>query len=339
MSDFWISSGHHLVDRNADGRLVVTDEFLAAFLARPEIMPPEDACAAERALYGRLRFDVRGRVGADEISAIKDRDARENWRHLLAFRDHLLAYPTLEDAWLAVANARTVTLAPIFLNQMVHLILRGVLDGERDPYILRAGEMLFRAQRLTVKDGVMLIADEERVDGSDVTDPTSPLVAIFGDARARELDVLGPGNADQYEARSDAHDFVADFRLGGRVRDGLARVMERWVGHLAGLNAQVEPVAEVADGRWRWFIGLDAEGTGIGNALWEGREPKDNGRERVVALFKMTLGHSELLLPELAGEPIYLILGVTGHRIIRMKPQNLIAGLPLRSAGPSQGRG
>ena len=34
MSDYWLSSGHHLVDRNADGRLVVTvpwDFFLSPF--------------------------------------------------------------------------------------------------------------------------------------------------------------------------------------------------------------------------------------------------------------------------------------------------------------------
>ena len=37
MSDFWLSSGHHLVDRDADGRLMVTDELLKAYLARPEV--------------------------------------------------------------------------------------------------------------------------------------------------------------------------------------------------------------------------------------------------------------------------------------------------------------
>jgi hypothetical protein len=33
--DFWLSSGHHLLDRDAHGRLLVTDEFLKAYLARP----------------------------------------------------------------------------------------------------------------------------------------------------------------------------------------------------------------------------------------------------------------------------------------------------------------
>jgi hypothetical protein len=48
--DFWLASGHHLLDRDAAGRLVVTDEFLKAYLARPELVPPPEACPAERKL-------------------------------------------------------------------------------------------------------------------------------------------------------------------------------------------------------------------------------------------------------------------------------------------------
>ena len=48
MKDFWIASGHHLLDRNASGGLVVTDEYLKAYFARPELMPPDDACEVER---------------------------------------------------------------------------------------------------------------------------------------------------------------------------------------------------------------------------------------------------------------------------------------------------
>ena len=35
MKDFWLSCGHHLLDRGEGGGLVVTDEFLKAYLARP----------------------------------------------------------------------------------------------------------------------------------------------------------------------------------------------------------------------------------------------------------------------------------------------------------------
>lgn len=329
MTDFWLSSGHHLVDRGDDGRLRVTEEFLQAYLARPEVLPPDDACDAERALYQRLRFDARTDVTSAEIARLADRDARENWRLLIAFRDHLLAHPTMEDAYLALARAKKVELPPIFLGQLVHVILRGILDGETDPYILRAGEIFFRAQRLTVSDGVMLLADEERVDGSDVTDHTSPLVAIFGDARARDLDILGPGNADQYMARSDAHDFVVDFRHGSRARAALATVMQRWIAHMLGLDVVIAPRERIESDTWKWFVGLEPEATRIGNAMWQGQEPPEDGRQRIVALFEAEMRDQSRVLERIRGAPVVLILAMTSNRIIRFKPQNLLAGLPL----------
>jgi hypothetical protein len=39
--------------------------------------------------------------------------------------------------------------------------------------------------------------------------------------------------------------------------------------------------------------------------------------------------------PEVGTQPIWLILAMTPDRTIRMKPQNLIAGLPLCSAAPT----
>jgi hypothetical protein len=146
---FWISSGHHLLDHNPSGHLVATPDFWRVYLARPEIVPPGDACLIERALYGRLRRDPAALVPADEVKHIADRDARENWRYFLAFRDLIAAYPTIEAAYLAFARGKAPTLPPLFINQMVHVILRNALDGEKNPYVLRAAEMFFRAQRLT----------------------------------------------------------------------------------------------------------------------------------------------------------------------------------------------
>jgi hypothetical protein len=36
------------------------------------------------------------------------------------------------------------------------------------------------------------------------------------------------------------------------------------------------------------------------------------------------------MLDKVKGEPIYMILAMTADKTIRMKPQNLIAGLPLK---------
>ena len=62
--DFWLSCGHHLLDRDAGGGLVVTDEFLKVYLARPELAPPPEACAAERALHAGLLAEPRRPVAA-----------------------------------------------------------------------------------------------------------------------------------------------------------------------------------------------------------------------------------------------------------------------------------
>jgi hypothetical protein len=36
MPEFWVASGHHLTRLDARGRMLVTDELLLAWLARPE---------------------------------------------------------------------------------------------------------------------------------------------------------------------------------------------------------------------------------------------------------------------------------------------------------------
>src|SRR3954467_9805165 len=127
MRDFWLSCGHHLLDRDAGGGLVVTDEFLKAYLARPELAPPPEACVVEKTLHGALLADPHRDVSRDEIAAIADADARENWQVMLAFRDHLVRHPTIEAAYLALIRTGIGRTPPLFVNQLVHLILRNVL--------------------------------------------------------------------------------------------------------------------------------------------------------------------------------------------------------------------
>ena len=331
MTDFWVSSGHHLVDRDEAGRLVVTDDFLKVYLARPEVVPPDEACIVERAVHQRLMRDPRAPVETAEVGDIADRDARENWRHLLAFRDHLLRHPTLEAAYLALARAPKVTVPPLFLNQLVHVILRNLLDAERDPFVLRAAEMMFRPQRLTLKDGILLLADADVVDGANADPHAAPLVAIFGDARARGLDVLLADTADDYFARSDAFDFVVDFRFGEPARAAFARVLEIWVAGLLGIEVRIAPVERIAEASWAWFVGLDQDATQIGNALWRGEEPPTQGRDRIVALYQLTFADQRRMLEKVRGAPISLILAMSPDRVVRVKPQNILAGLPLQS--------
>jgi hypothetical protein len=206
----------------------------------------------------------------------------------------------------------------------VHAIVRNMLDDVTDPYVLRAAELFFRPQRLTRHEGGILLADEELVDGAQADMHASPLIAMLGEAAARDLDILNESNAAGYFERSEAFDMVLDFRHGGPGRAGLGTVMERWLAHMLGVSAHITALEKIEDEDWTWFVGLDAEATRLGNALWEGRGLEKAELDRVVALYRL-----ELDLPVAAArDPIYLILAMTPQRIVRMKPQNLLVGLP-----------
>ena len=324
MNDFWLASGHHLLDRDANGNLTLTDEFLKAYLARPELAPPPDACAAEKALYGALLEDPRRPVSADEIAAITDADARENWRHMIAFRDRLIAHPTIEAAYVALVREGK-RVPPLFLDQLVHVILRNVLDDTDDAYLLRAAEMFFRSQRLTTLNGSLIAADEEHVGAA----AASPLVAMLGLPLVGEIDVLNDDNAASYWERSDRFDTALDLSAGRRGLAALGAVLERWVKHLLAVEVAIEPVIEPGNVALSWYVGLDAEATRMGDALWQRGVLDADERAGIVAFYRLAFADPSIVLDRLADEPVYLILAMTADGALRMKPQNLLTGLPV----------
>ena len=83
---------------------------------------------------------------------------------------------------------------PLFVNQLVHAILRNMLDDCDDPYVLRAAEMFFRPQRLTTHEGSLIAADEETVAGENAQ-VASPLVSMLGLPAEAAIDVLNDDNA------------------------------------------------------------------------------------------------------------------------------------------------
>ena len=331
MNDFWISCGHHLVDRDAGGGLVVTDEFLKAYYVRPELMPPDDAGVVECALHAAVLAQPRRAVSVGEIAAIEDADARENWERLIAFRDHLLSHPTLEAAYLALVRKGMGRTPPLFLNQLVHLILRNALDGCEDPYVLRAAELFFRPQRVTVHEGALLAADEERIAGTNPA-PVSPLVSLLGLEKSTEIDVMVDENAATYWERSDGFDMALDLTGGRAGHAALARAIETWVHHLLHVEVTIEPLTEVRNANFVWYVGLDAEGTRIGDLLWNGEALDEATGGRVAALYRLKFRDPRDADPALKGEPVYLILATTQDQVLRMKPQNLVTGLPVRQA-------
>ena len=137
--EFWVASGHLLCDRDGQGRVVATEALWRAFLARPELMPPEEACDAERALHARLLGEPLRRVEPAEIAALADADAHENWQVFLAFRDRVAREATLEAAYLRLFREGVAGIPPLFLQMLTHLVMRAALDGVGDPQVLRAG--------------------------------------------------------------------------------------------------------------------------------------------------------------------------------------------------------
>src|SRR6476661_8917483 len=97
MTDFWATSGYSLLERAADARLHVTDDYLRRYYVRPELAPVAESCEAERALHRKLLDYPRRSVACGELDAIEDDDARENYAVMLRFRDRLLAHSSLQS--------------------------------------------------------------------------------------------------------------------------------------------------------------------------------------------------------------------------------------------------
>jgi hypothetical protein len=335
MREFWVASGHHLTRRADHGGLVATPELIMAYLARPELMPPADACEAERNLHASLLTNPLRPVSKADIAALADADARENWTFMMAFRDRLIAAPSLEAMYVNLARKGAGDLPPIFLSQLCHLILRNALEGCDDPYTLRAAELFYRDQLATVHEGALLLADAEVIEAQQHAQHdmhSSPLAAMLQPQAFGEMDVMDDDNAWTYWSRSDAHAMVMNIGGNPKARAGLCRVIERWVGHLLGVAVKVETVASIDDRDWRWFVGLDSEGTGIGNALWNGAAPDGNAAGRIVALMRLNIEDRRLVDERVGTRPVHLILAMGADKVVRLKPQNLVVGLPLASA-------
>lgn len=329
MKDFWISSGHHLLDRGTDGGLHVTDQFLKLYLARPELIPPAEACAVERTLHAALLANPRMPVSASDMDAIADADARENWKLMIAFRDRLLRHNTLEAAFRELVRGGFGSVPPLFISQLVHVILRNALDGTEDASVLRAAELFFRTQRVSLHEGSLIVADEETIGGVNTT-PVTPLVSMLGIPAESEIDVINKENAGSYWDRSDQFDMALDLTAGREGLGALAQAMQRWIAHLLGINVTIEALPELQDVDLTWYVGLDADATRIGDMLWQGEEIDEATLARVVGLFRLTFSDPSLMVEKVRGDPVYLILAMTGDKTIRMKPQNLLTGLPVQ---------
>ena len=159
------------------------------------------------------------------------------------------------------------------------------------------------------------------------------------------VQVLTPDNAVAYWVESERHHFLLDLtheltqdlshgltlKL-TRARSGLkalARVLERWVLHMLGVQVQIEPVHQINDSAWRWHVGLDVESTAILNDLYQDRPVEAERMARLVSLFTLTFANPAEMRADVAGKPVYLGLATNAEGLVRIKPQNLLLNLPL----------
>jgi hypothetical protein len=125
-----------------------------------------------------------------------------------------------------------------------------------------------------------------------------------------------------------------DLTAGRRGLAALGDVVTRWVRHLLAIDVEIDAVTELRDVTLTWYVGLDANATRIGDTLWHGDELDQAARELVIGLYRLTYADDAEIVEKARGAPTYLIAAMSPERVVRLKPQNLITGLPvLRCAG------
>lgn len=312
---------------------MVSNDFLRAYYLRPEVHPVEESCAVERALHATLMADPRRKVGASELEAFADADARDNYRVVLRFRERLLAAGTLEGAYLALFRAGNADTPPLFIAQMVHVILRNLLEGCEAPLELRAAELFFREQKLTVQDGAILLADLETVQMHAAGNAYGSIGRLIVEAQTSlksiELDVLDRDNAQLYWQRESRYDTVISINHGRAVLEALCRVIQAWIAHFHGVAVKVRALPRIDEPRWAWHIGLDADSSASLNDLYNGVEVEHGRMRRLLSLLRMDFVNASDMRADIAGRPVYLALSANEEDVVRMKPQNLLVNLPL----------
>ncbi len=323
-NDFWLTSGWHLLDHNNDGHLVPTEDFMRAYFYRPEVAPIEESCEAEIELHKRLvdkPFDI---VDKKELNLIRDKDVIFNYEVILKFRDFLSKYPTLDSAYLAIARGQTVDFPPLFVDQMVQIILRNILN--QSPYALqvRASEIFFRTQVVTIAEDEIMVADEATVElqaekkSIKANDPKKLEV---------DIDILRESSADNYWGRSDKFDTSIDLAYTKPGLDALARVIEKWVHHFLSIEVSIKPMQKIEDEKWSWHLGLDSDSNNILNDLYNGLDVTDERLKKILCLFQ--LDAEDGFVQEMYGKPVYVGLAMNDSSKIKFKPQNILTNLPL----------
>lgn len=334
MPNYWESSGYRLLGKGSDGRLTVTDDFLRSFLLRPELAPVAESCEAELAIADALTANPRMEVGDAAIAAIRDADARDNYRVFLRFRGRLVGAPSLEAAYIDLFRGEGVDVPPVFVHQLTQVLVRHILGDDADPLAARVAEMFFRPQRITVtEDGAVMAADDATIELHATSGGFGSLGELLSQnrtpTRSIDLDVLDRDNAELYWERDERHDLAVSLNRGRAALEALTTILSRWIAHFLGVEVTIKPQREIDDKRWVWHVGLDAEASALLNDLYNQADVDEQRMARLLCLFELAFANPGDMRAAIAGRPVYLAMAMDGGNRLTLKPQNLLLNLPL----------
>jgi hypothetical protein len=324
INDFWLTSGWHLLDKDKSGCLVPTEDFMRAYFYRPEVAPIEESCEAEIELHKKLVEAPFVKVEKRDLDLIKDKDVVFNYEVILKFREFLSNYATLEAAYLAISRGQSINFPPLFVDQLVQIILRNILNENSFALQVRASELFFRTQVVTIAEDEIMVADEAVVQlqaeqkNIDTNKPNQLEV---------DIDILRESSADNYWERSDKFDTSIDLAYTKPGLDALARVIEKWIFHFLSIEVSVQPMQKIEDDKWSWHLGLDSDATSILNDLYEGADVSEDRLKQILCLFQLEA--KDGFKKSMQGKPVYVGLAMGQKSIIKFKPQNLLTNLPL----------
>src|SRR6187397_986688 len=144
--------------------LVPSHEFFRPMLALAELAPVDESCADERRLHERLATAPMRAVDPSALAAIADADARENYVVFLAFRDAVVAAGSLEAYYLRLVRGGPIAVPPAFIDALVAAIVARLVDVRASAIERRAAQLLYRTQRVAVREGRILCADRDAAD-------------------------------------------------------------------------------------------------------------------------------------------------------------------------------
>jgi hypothetical protein len=344
------------------------ESFWHSLLARPELLLVPESCRDERRLHDALQLKPLRPIKPEELAAIRDEDARGNYAMLLQFRDGVIKAGSLQ-AWYAQlfavgkldSIAGQIPLPPLFIDHAVKHILAELLQGQ-DPFTLRAAELLYRQQRVTLHEGRILSGDREALDTQNETGGLGDLgkfllqnkmQVLGGDAQTLQVLTRETAAAYEYNAAQpnyrhtwlldltheqaaqvgpDQHSFEIRLARTDSGLSALARVLELWIAHFKGAKVRITPLAKVQDASWRWHTGLDTTSTQLLNALYEQEPLTENQLKRLISLFRLDFLDAQDALPDMADKPVYLGLAMNEQGLLKLKPQNLLLNLPFARA-------